>query len=183
MTDLVPIECEARLVGLSKQRRKDGDWIEVKFHIHPDDHPAALFILPLGTACNLAIKGTEEAASQTANADSAAPTANSSADDETPKLKGGPICKRAVMLCKRPEFQTWASLCGLKTGPNSVDFIPQTEDGAREFIHRKCNITTRALLDHSAEAAKAFENIEYRFRLSQQGRTESALLDQRERRG
>ena len=62
MTDRIPITCEARLVGLSKQRRKDGEWIEIRFHVHPSDEPsvAALFILPLGTDCELSIKGVPE---------------------------------------------------------------------------------------------------------------------------
>lgn len=167
MTDLTPIECEARLVGLSKQRRKDGDWIEVKFHIHPDDHPAALFILPLGTQCILGVKGIsdEEAAKQT---------------QERPK--GGPICKRAVLLCKRPEFQSWIAWHYEYGGwlPLSEKHVrrPVTEEGAKEYIFRACRIESRTELDHNDEAAHAFEVLEQEFYASQRGETDEALREQ-----
>lgn len=172
MTDLTPIECEARLVGLSKQRRKDGDWVEVKFHIHPDDHPAALFILPLGTQCMLGVKGVPEKPDETTTAEE--------------KPKGGAICKRAVLLCKRPEFQRWIALHDTHGGwlPLSEKHVhrPVTQEGAKAYLYRACLIESRRELDHDQGAKEKFERIEREFWEDQQGRTDDAYQAMADRR-
>ena len=157
MTDLVPIECEARLMGLSKTRRKDGDWFEAKFHIHPDDMTrlSALFLLPLGTACNLAIKGVTET-----------PTASTNAPTETARPKGGERAKRAGILCNDPAFQRWwVGKLALGNNPTLV---------TAEALREKCSINSRADLDHNEEAARIFDDIVAAFYASQRGETDDA---------
>jgi hypothetical protein len=159
MTDLTPIECEARIVGLSKQRRKDGDWVEVKFHIHPDDHPAALFILPLGTQCMLGVKGLSEK-----------PTADSEAATETTRPKGGERARLAGILCGDPAFQNWFHESG------EADWAPHCD--RREYTARslrvECGIDSRAELDHNKAAAGTFDQIVDLFRKAQRGQTTEA---------
>ena len=146
MTDRTPIKTEARLVGLSKQRRKDGDWIEVRFHIHPDDNPAALFILPLGTAVELSIAGPTEAAGE--QEDEQAPTLPPEAAKaiERPHRKWQELSAReqSVLRCKQPDFQKW--IC-------SGTYVP-TEENAAMLVQRKCGVKSRSELDDQTDLGR-----------------------------
>lgn len=170
MSELIPIECEARLVGLSKQRRKDGDWIEVKFHIHPDDHPAALFILPLGTDCMLSVKGVAEIAGDET------PKPESVAEQVRPK--GGPISQQAGRLCNDPAFQRWYAKQWTEKPPDISD-----SEWAARCIRAQCGVSSRAEIDSDSRVAITFKRIVDQFYASQQGRTDSALQAQRDRAG
>ncbi|MGI9492499.1 MAG: hypothetical protein ACR2QF_08880 [Geminicoccaceae bacterium] len=156
MTDLTPIECEARLMGFKKESRADGEWTSLTFQIHPDDTPHALFLLPLKTHVTLAISGAETPAEQT---------------QERPK--GGPICKRAVLLCKNPSFRHW--WMGLAAE------LTAGEELTKERMYERFGITTRAELDHSFAARQKFLQVERDFWVSQRGDTEEARLAQRDR--
>lgn len=178
MTNLTPIECEARLVGLSKQRRKDGDWIEIKFHIHPDDHPAALFILPLGTDCNLSIKGVEE--KPTVNTE--APTVDSSPEPE--RSKGGERARRAGIFCNNKDFQEFMKVIGPpeKCFPPEPPSRPMSKEAAnaRDLLLKNCFAGSLRHLDKSMSAAYAFDQIERSWRAATEGRTEADMLRQME---
>ena len=178
MTDLTPIECEARLVGLSKQRRKDGDWIEVKFHIHPDDHPAALFILPLGTDCNLSIKGTGEGAETPADEQTAPEPTPEPQEPERPK--GGARAKRAGILCSTGEFRHWMFRRNWRMkGPMPSQSITDSpEDIAAKWLRHICHVESRAELDHNEEAGRIFDGIVDDYYASQRGETPEALAEQ-----
>jgi hypothetical protein len=166
-----PIKCEARLMGLSKTRRKDGDWTEVRWHIHPDDFPAALFLLPLGTACNLEISGADDET-----------TTEDDAPDEPVKLKGGERARRAGILCNDPDFQTflathWPDLWACNHPPrnksaDTAAAIIRTLTGCKE---------SRAELDHAQDSGGAWDQIEHDFYASQRGDTDEARIAQRDR--
>lgn len=154
MTDLIPIELEARLVGLSKQRRKDGDWIEVKFHIHPDEQPHALFILPLGTDCTLSIKGVPESAEE-------APQTQTSpeAPDVPGKLKTvkehrnwDDVSPReqACIRCNEPEFGKWL-----------IDYLQVPPDsGIAPLVREYCRVASRANLNSNPAAARNWADLD-----------------------
>lgn len=166
------IVLEARKKRLTQSRDKNGDWHDVTFQIHPDDASSALTNMPLGTRVALVV---------TPLGDTEQPPAEQT--EERPK--GGPICKRAVLLCKRPEFQQWIAYHAEHGGwiPISPDDVkrPVTEEGAKEYLCRACGIESRTELDHSFEARKRFIDIESDFYDAQRGGGEAARLAQRDR--
>ena len=84
---------EGRLVGYSKQSRKDGDWIEVRFHIHPNDVTPALAAAPLKTAFMVA-----------------AVPAQKTEEPEKPGKRHWdeiPLPEQAGIRCNDPLFQEW----------------------------------------------------------------------------
>ena len=107
-------------------------------------------------------------------ADNETTTAETAPEDTAEQPKGGPICKRAVLLCKRGDFQRWL----LGFAPLRED----REDAAKAEMYRRFGIKSRAELDHNYQARCAFEVIEQDFHDSQQGRTDSHLEAQRDRR-
>lgn len=172
MTELTPIECEARLMGFKKESRADGEWTSLTFQIHPDDTPHALFLLPLKTHVMLAISGAAE------------PTGEQTADEpaQTPaepdRPKGGPICKRAVMLCKNATFQIWYQARAWRLWQENCS---ATEADVTDVLRENCCIQSRSELDHNPEAAAIFEAIERDFYASQRGDTDEARIAQRDR--
>ena len=65
------------------------------------------------------------------------------------KPKGGPISKNAGMLCREKEANNFA--------------VAQNFDDFKDMIYKRCNITSRAELDHNEKAAKAYENVKHRY--------------------
>lgn len=161
MSDLTPIEFEARLVGLSKQRRKDGDWVEVKFHIHPDDHPAALFILPLGTQCMLGVKGVPEKPDETTTA------------EEGPKSTEGwseakrKMVQRAGIVRKEQAFQVWTKATN--------------DEQAAQYIRWRCGVESCRDLEPGHDSGNRFIELMRDYEASQQGRTDESLAVQARR--
>lgn len=64
-------------------------------------------------------------------------------------LKGGLLAKKAGILCNEPAFQKWCDA----TDP----------DSAADYIRVRCNVESRAHLDHDADAARAFRDIELEY--------------------
>jgi hypothetical protein len=64
-------------------------------------------------------------------------------------LKGGKIAQRAGILCHEGAFKRFAEHAGY---PDPV-----------KLIYDRCGITSRAHLDHDAEAAKQFHEIELEY--------------------
>lgn len=64
-------------------------------------------------------------------------------------LKGGKIAQEAGMLCGERAFQEW---CG-ETSP---------EDAGR-YVRERCNVESRAHLDHDQEAARAFKDMKLEY--------------------
>ncbi|MGI9408437.1 MAG: hypothetical protein ACR2OV_00080 [Hyphomicrobiaceae bacterium] len=170
MTDLTPIECEARLVGLSKQRRKDGDWVEVKFHIHPDDHPAALFILPLGTQCMLGVKGMPENDEDTTTAEQTQeqPKGDERATAMWSEAKRK-IVQRAALVCKETAFQQ-SIANGYRVmwdHPRHADL--SEEERAAYYVRTCCGVTSRADIDPAEESGARFRDLMRWYEASQHG--------------
>ena len=84
--------CEAVLRGMSKRADKEGDWIEVKFQIHPQEVPSALWNADLRSRWQLAFVEI--------------------GDDERPKAPEKPKERTrsqwAGIRCNDPAFQEWA---------------------------------------------------------------------------
>jgi hypothetical protein len=82
-------------------------------------------------------------------------------EPEPEKPKGGPLSISAAGLCMTPKFFEFAWKA---EGTNeSIDLGPTAEDDmaeyCREFILRRCAITSRAELDHNQEAASKFKTL------------------------
>ena len=168
MGELTPIECEARLVGLSKQRRKDGDWVEVKFHIHPDDHPAALFILPLGTQCMLGVKGVPEKPDETTTA------------EERPKGTEGwseakrKMVQRSGIVRNEPAFHRFLESVNPVVWGWARAKSPDDVQAAAYCIHQWCTVESCRDLEPGAFTGDRFLELMRDYEASQQGRTDDA---------
>lgn len=74
------------------------------------------------------------------------------------KHKGGPLAKRAGILCNDVAFRNWVARKSDYNGIAIVDL-----DGAAHFVRVYCEVKSRADLDHDAEAAKRFVTLETEF--------------------
>lgn len=123
---------EARLMGLSKRRSKDGDYFELKLSLHPKDMPSELYGVPLGTRIGVAMVQI--------------------ADDETEKpvkektpFKDLPPSQQAGIRCNDPEFQAW---CHAFDPPYFID----RGRTAADFVRSYCNVTSRSRLNEPVPA-------------------------------
>ena len=68
-------------------------------------------------------------------------------------MKGGSLSKHAARLCRDEDFRAW------------IEEIEQfesgvvTEDRAAEWIRARCNVESRAELDHNVGAAQIYHNM------------------------
>ena len=143
---------------------RKGHYVEFGLHPHPDGWIKPGMANPFNEIAQGREKGQRFRITVHLLADDETTTENVSRET----LKGGPICKRAVLLCKRVEFQFWGTNQAWRAWQESLD---ATEAGAAKYIHIACNIESRAALDHDPRAAKAFETIERDFWAAQEGRT------------
>lgn len=73
-----------------------------------------------------------------------------------PQLKGGRIARSAVMLCKDSNFRLWLDRrCKAKFQMDIADGT-HTEQDAKDFILKWCEIDSRALLDHNKQAGQRY---------------------------
>lgn len=100
MTD-TPDMFECRLVGYSKQSRKDGDWVEVRFHIHPDDVTPALAQAPLKTTFMVAATPAEKAPAKQPMDNPNSLYKPKRSWDETP------LPEQAAIRCNTEHFRDW----------------------------------------------------------------------------
>ncbi len=69
--------------------------------------------------------------------------------------KGGEFSTLAGRMCRRKDFQRWVVL---RSGPAPEGISP--DQHAAAFVRRQCGITSRARLDHDAQALTHFhENV------------------------
>lgn len=124
--------CEAILRGYSKRADKDGDWIEVKFQLHPQDIPELLNNAPLRTRFMLALAeiGDDERPVEKPK----------SGDKPKRKFEDLPLSQQAALACKDLAFQTWLQVAD--------------EDSAKHLVWIGCGITSRAELDRHDEPAQ-----------------------------
>ena len=106
------------------------------------------------------------------------------ADDETTTAeqeKGGPLSQEAGRLCAKADFRLWLRRTATGVWASAYETNNVTEeDTAAEVVRRICHVHSRARIDD--EAADTWKAIAKRYYDSQQGRSEPALLDQRDRR-
>lgn len=84
--------------------------------------------------------------------------------DTKPERKGGPLCKRAAILCNEGGFQRFvaervAKMAGMANPVSKTD----PEDIA-VFVRHHCGVESRAELDHDVEAARKFNALDMEYR-------------------
>lgn len=80
--------------------------------------------------------------------------------------KGGPMARRAAMLCQDPVFRLYLDRRRRYKHGLSVGQLPDgthSEQDAREWLCAACKIESRAELDHNPQAAASFKDISHRF--------------------
>jgi len=79
----------------------------------------------------------------------------------------GPLCRLAVMWCKRPDFQGWLQPVydkymggtGVGSGDVSVEDFQTPELWARHAVLAMCKVDSRKSLDHIPAARESFERL------------------------
>jgi hypothetical protein len=66
-------------------------------------------------------------------------------------MKGGRLAQKAGILCNEGGFQRFCDA--------------SNADEAAEYIYQRCNVSSRAHLDHDDDAARAFRDIETEYRV------------------
>lgn len=126
---------EARLMGLSKTRRKDGDWFELKIQVLPEEMPAELYAVPLGTRMNLAMVQI--------------------GDDETPvkakrKFEDLSPSQQAGIRCNDPAFRHW------------LGSVADADDAA-DYVRHYCGVQSRADLNVGGGGAEKWRTLNAQF--------------------
>ena len=78
-------------------------------------------------------------------------TSPGASEQTEPELKGGPLARRAAMMCQERGFWTFS-----ETG---------SAEEAADWLREICGVTSRAMLDHDERAAGEFNRIDGRYRL------------------
>jgi hypothetical protein len=73
--------------------------------------------------------------------------------------KGGPLARRAAMLCQDSQFRLYLDRRRRAKFNMDIPDGTHTELDAREFITQACGIESRAELDHNQAAAAQFRKI------------------------
>lgn len=155
MTD-TPDMFECRLVGYSKQSRKDGDWVEVRFHIHPDDVTPALAQAPLKTTFMVAATPAEKApAKQPMDNPNSLYKPKRSWDEM-------PLSEQAGIRSQDPAFQEWLVAKRYDTWSNAD--LPQL---TLLSIRHECGIESRSQLSPNNEAGRKWLALDEEYRQSQ----------------
>lgn len=137
--------CEAILRGMSKQANKDGDWIEVKFQIHPQEVPQALWDADLRSRWQLAFVeiGADEQPVSPRTKSARKPAATRA--------------EKARRMCGVKEFQDWTK--SGRTGNLEPD--AQWELSSNDYryvttsrwIKEQCHVRSKSEFDTNEMAA------------------------------
>ena len=143
---------EARLMGLSKKRSKDGDYFLLQLSVHPKDMPNELYGVELGTRMGIAMVQIAEDETET-----------QVVQVERPKQKfeDMPPSQQAGIRCGDIEFQDW--ITGLSENRHRTFSEGDTgADVAAILVREHCGVDSRSLLNGqiASERWKAL-NIEY----------------------
>ena len=165
MTDLDMHAIEARKMGLKQSRRKDGDWLDVTFQIHPDEaYKVGIANMPLGTRVSLVV-------ARLAEEDGKAQEQPSEAATERPK--GGPLSQEAGRLCRSSAFRAYLS------AQHNLNWAGNSDsEMAARVIRELCAVSSRAELDYDEAASNIFRTIADDFYCSQLGQTDASLKEQ-----
>lgn len=91
-------------------------------------------------------------------------------DPERPP--GGPLARRAGILCEKREFTIWARRQAWVLWNEQ---IPAHPNNAADFLRRVCGVSSRAELDHDPEAAAIFNGVVDEFYRSQRGQSDDDM--------
>lgn len=75
--------------------------------------------------------------------------------DPEPELKGGPLARRAAIMCTERAFWTFSDT--------------SSADEAAVWLRETCGVTSRKMLDHDERAGREFDQIDGRYRRWLQG--------------
>ena len=139
--------CESRLMGLSKKRRKDGDWYELVIQVLPEEMPNNLFVVPLGTRMGVAMVQI--------------------ADDETPQkpkreFKDMPLSQQAGIMTRKPDFQNWCARQDFFPGDALLSGI-DIQGCAISWVKGQCGIESFTDLDRVEVAADTWQALLERY--------------------
>ncbi len=81
----------------------------------------------------------------------------------TDAFKGGPLAKKAALLCQNGAFRRWAAGQLAAEGMDGIAVLDG--DMAADFIRERCGVESRAMLDHSDDATRFFRQMETDFDL------------------
>jgi len=140
------IQFEARLFGYKKTRNKDGDWVELRLQVHPEE-AAPLNSVDLGQRLQCVVVPIDT--------------------DEQPmpveKPKGGELARQAGILCSDERFREWIYITGRWAEQYGDEFAKPDRERAADYIRNLCGVTSRADLDHNEEAAEEFRELKGAF--------------------
>lgn len=77
--------------------------------------------------------------------------------------KGGPIARKAAMLCQRASFRLYLDRALSAKHGVAIEDGTHTEEDARDFFLETCGVSSRAELDHNPEAATKFRRIDQHY--------------------
>lgn len=176
MTD--PIVVEARLMGCKKMRRRDGDWQDATFQMHPDDDSYGLFRMPLGTRVALVVTELHEHGDDDDGAAEPPDTPSTPEAPEAPtEAEPAPaalteadrkLIRQAGMLPKEPNFRTWLACANLVE--------------AAQAIRTHCGVKSRADIRSDQNSGRHMARLINDYRDSNLGMTEADQERQMERR-
>lgn len=82
------------------------------------------------------------------------------------EIKGGPRARIAAMLCQDSAFRLFLDRRKRYKFELTSEQLPDgthNEQDARDWLCQACGISSRAELDHNAQAAETFQHIRERF--------------------
>lgn len=82
---------------------------------------------------------------------------------EENKPKGGFLARNAALLCQDKQFRLYLDRRRAAKFSLEIPDGTHTESDARDFILAACDISSRAKLDHSPEAATTYRQIKHHF--------------------
>lgn len=139
---------EARLVGYSKQQRKDGDWIEVKFHVHPSDLTPEIINAPLGQKFMVVAVPFEAAPKDVAEK----PEKRKRTWDEIPPAE------QAGIRCEDEAFQEWT----FRRDDYHIT-APLTAEVTADWVRWYLDIQSRSHLSTNTVAAAKWRKLDQDF--------------------
>ena len=180
--DIPGVGFEGKIVGLTKVRRKDGDWAEVKFQVQPND-ALPMFLLPLGARVEVTVvlKGDDCQPEPVPDPSAVEPpdwqmkdwTAQEKIDakedvPEKPKraFRAMPRSQQAALKCQDTIFQEWVASGAApyfhqwstaeRIGHRLIDI---SECCATDYVRWSCSVKSRAEFDSDEAAGQRWDKM------------------------
>ena len=81
------------------------------------------------------------------------------------KPKGGQLSRTAAMLCKNPTFRLWLDRRAKTRFGLQLSDGTHTEEDARDFILKWCEVSSRAHIDNNPKAIERLKYVIHRFNI------------------